>query len=90
MKTVSAMDVRRHLGELLDEVRLKSETVVIERAGKPIAKLCPVDQGTGESDAVSRRLRAVRELAGCYAGSSRSQGVDQWLDEERGSWGADR
>ena len=44
MQTVTAMEFRRHLGAYLDEVRLKSESVILERAGKPVAMLTPVRQ----------------------------------------------
>lgn len=41
-KTVSAMEVRQNFGQLLNEVALLREVLVIERAGKPIAKLVPM------------------------------------------------
>ena len=85
MKTVSAMEVRRHLGELLDEVRLKSETIVIERQGRPMARLCPVQDAAAEAE-VERRLRVVREAAGRYASTARAEDAQKWVDTERGEW----
>lgn len=44
-KTVSAMEARQNFGSLLNQVALQKEEVVIERAGKPLAKLVDVDSG---------------------------------------------
>lgn len=41
-KVVSAMDVRQNFGNLLNQVSLKDEEIVIERAGKPLARLVSV------------------------------------------------
>ncbi len=86
MQTVTAMEFRRHLGAYLDTVRLKSETVVLERAGKPVAMLTPVRQDKEVTASVGRRLRAVRELCGIHPESERSSHIDQWLRNERQDW----
>jgi prevent-host-death family protein len=36
-RTVSALDARRRLGELLESVYHRGDEVIIERAGKPMA-----------------------------------------------------
>lgn len=41
-KVVSAMEVRQNFGNLLNQVSIKDEEIVIERAGKPIARLVSV------------------------------------------------
>ena len=41
--TVSAVKARQNLGELLNIVSLRHEDVIIERAGKKIARLTSVD-----------------------------------------------
>jgi prevent-host-death family protein len=41
MRTVSALDVRRHFGSLLDEAAA-GERIVIERAGEARAALVPI------------------------------------------------
>ena len=38
-KTVSALKMRRNLGELLNDTYYRGEEIVIERKGRPIAKL---------------------------------------------------
>jgi prevent-host-death family protein len=63
MKTVSALEVRRSLGRILDEAAA-GEQIVIERAGQPIAALIPmsdfheVSVGTRRQ----RRLDAIAEI----------------------------
>jgi prevent-host-death family protein len=44
-KVVTAMEARQNFGSLLNQVALQKEEVVIERAGKPLAKLVDVDSG---------------------------------------------
>jgi len=43
-KTVSAVRARGKLGELLEEVYYRGNQYVIERAGKPMAAVVPVEQ----------------------------------------------
>jgi prevent-host-death family protein len=42
VKTVSALDVRKHFGQLLDEAAA-GERIIIERAGQPRAALVPLE-----------------------------------------------
>lgn len=42
--TVSAVKARQNLGELLNIVSIKHEDVIIERAGKKIARLTSVEE----------------------------------------------
>lgn len=44
--TVTAVKARQNLGELLNLVSIKHEEVIIERAGKKIARLTAIDDGT--------------------------------------------
>ncbi|MBA2487787.1 MAG: type II toxin-antitoxin system Phd/YefM family antitoxin [Chloroflexi bacterium] len=41
MRTVTAVDVRKHFGQLLDEAA-SGERIVIERSGQPMAALVPL------------------------------------------------
>ena len=86
MKTVAAMEVRRHLGVMLDEVMLKCETIVIERAGKPLAMLCPVNDGRTVGGDLAARLRALDRLAGLGGVTARGRRADAWVDAERAGW----
>ena len=44
--TVTAVKARQNLGELLNLVSIKHEEIIIERAGKKIAKLTAIDDST--------------------------------------------
>jgi prevent-host-death family protein len=43
-KTISAIKARQNLGQIMNEVSLKGDEFVIERAGKPIAVLVSMDK----------------------------------------------
>lgn len=43
-KTVNAMKARGKLGQILEEVYYRGDQYVIERAGKPMAAVVPVEQ----------------------------------------------
>ena len=45
-KVVSAMEVRQNFGSMLNQVSLKDEEIVIERAGKPLARLVSMNSAT--------------------------------------------
>ena len=85
MKVISVMKVRRSLGEILDEVNLKSQTFILERAGKAIAKLSPLTD-VSQTDSSDLGLKALRDMKGLNPGTERGRTPHVWLDEERGSW----
>jgi prevent-host-death family protein len=64
MRSVSALDVRKHFGQLLDEAA-RGERLIIERAGQPIAALVPLsDVPELDRDArIRRRREAIRDIA---------------------------
>jgi prevent-host-death family protein len=47
-KIVSAMEMRQNFGNLLNQVALTNEEIVIERAGKPLARLVNVHEKESE------------------------------------------
>jgi prevent-host-death family protein len=44
MKTITAIDLRKKLGSLLDEVSQKGEQIIISRANKPLAVMISVEE----------------------------------------------
>jgi prevent-host-death family protein len=54
MRTVNIHAAKTHLSSLLEEVR-KGEEVVIAKAGKPIARIVPIDAPAGK-----RKLGVLR------------------------------
>lgn len=62
--TVSAVDARKHLGSILDDVRLRGKTFIIERDGRPAAAVVPLAQLEKlekERDTAFNRIDALRE-----------------------------
>ena len=89
MKTISAMDMRKHMGEYLDEVRLKSETLILERAGKAVAMLIPItNTRSSEKDKIRTKINALKQLSGISAQDPRNKNIDKWLQKERDDWGS--
>jgi len=43
-KTISALEARRKLGQLLEEVFYQGHQFIVERAGKPMAAVVPLSQ----------------------------------------------
>jgi len=63
-KRVDATIARRQLGTLLDEVYYKGESIVIERKGKPLAKIVPlnVSEGGRERSLTPAQKKLLAEL----------------------------
>jgi len=85
MKVVSVMKVRKSLGEILNEVNLKSETFILERAGKPIARLGPL-RDEGYTNSMNLRIKSLQDLKRLNPKTDRGKNPDNWLDKERGNW----
>jgi prevent-host-death family protein len=58
MKAIPASELRNAWHTYLERVRLGRESVVITRYGKPIAKLCPIQEPEQEG-----------EIFGCLSGT---------------------
>ena len=63
MRTVSALDVRKKFGQVLDEAAA-GERIVIERAGQPVAALVSLEDLAALDPATirERRLAALEDL----------------------------
>ena len=61
MITVTTMDVRRHVGDILNRVALRGDEYLVERKGKPLAVMMPVEKA--ESIRRAARLRLGDWLA---------------------------
>lgn len=62
MKTVSALDLRKHVGQLLDEAAAGER--IVERAGQPLCALVPLRdlEATDPERKLQRELRAIDEI----------------------------
>lgn len=63
MRTVSALDVRKKFGELLDEAA-SGERLIIQRGGQPVAALVPLSDVAEHDPEVikNRRLAAIEDI----------------------------
>ena len=80
--TISAVDARRHLGELLNRVSLAHEEITIERAGKKVAKLVEVSASTRKHEG----KLDLRKAAGLGAELWRGIDADGYVRQEREEW----
>lgn len=64
MRSVSALDVRKRFGQLLDEAAA-GERLIIERAGQPVAALVPLSDvpELNREERIRRRLQAIDDIA---------------------------
>lgn len=44
LKKVSAIKVRQNLGQVMNEVHIKSDEYIVERAGKPLVAIIPIEK----------------------------------------------
>ena len=44
LKKISAMKVRQNLGQVMNEVSLRGDDYVVERAGKPLVAIIPMEK----------------------------------------------
>ncbi|MEA3301662.1 MAG: type II toxin-antitoxin system prevent-host-death family antitoxin [Pseudomonadota bacterium] len=80
---VTAVEARQKLGELLNRVTLLHEEIIIERAGKPLARLSPV-QKRGKPDC---HKLDFRKAAGLGADSWKEIDAMEYVRQERDEWG---
>ena len=81
-QSVSAVEARQKLGEILNRVALRREEIIIERAGKKIARLSPIDN---EVPRPSGKLD-FRKAAGLGKEVWKDIDVDAYLRRERDEW----
>jgi prevent-host-death family protein len=60
LKKISAMKARQNLGQILNEVSLRGDSFIIERAGKPLAALVDLEQFQQLQEDQNAALEAVK------------------------------
>lgn len=56
MITVSTMEVRKSIGDILNRVALRGDEYLVERKGKPLAVLMPIEKAASIRRAARLRL----------------------------------
>jgi len=82
--TVSAVEARTHLGELISRVLLKGEDITIERAGKSVARLVAVEPESPPVGAEGKLL--FSSARGLGAELWHSINIEEYVAAERGAW----
>ena len=80
--SVSAVEARQKLGELLSRVALMREEIIIKRAGKEIARLSPI----GRHPSRPMGKLDFRKAAGLGKDIWKDIDVDDYIQKERGEW----
>jgi prevent-host-death family protein len=62
LKKISAMKARQNLGQILNEVSLRGDSFIIERAGKPLAALVDLEQFQQLQEDQNAALEAVKSI----------------------------
>ena len=81
-RSVSAVEARQKLGEILNRVALRREEIIIERAGRKIARLSPVERDQPQPQG---RLD-FRKAAGLGKEVWQMIDVEAYLRQERNEW----
>lgn len=77
LKTVSAIKVRQNLGQLMNEVSIKADEYIVERAGKPLVAIIPIEKYLnikGNREEFFRLYSAMQQTAD-------ASGIDEDLAE---------
>lgn len=56
MITITTMDVRKHVGDILNRVALRGDEYLVKRKGKPLAVVMPVEKAASIRRAARLRL----------------------------------
>lgn len=87
-RKVSTLDVRQNLGDILNRVALRHDEYVIERKGKPLAALVPVDRL--ERMEAAARLHLLAVLDSCATEVSPAEADALALEAQRAVRGVKR
>jgi prevent-host-death family protein len=69
LKKISAMKARQNLGQLLNEVSIRGDSYIIERAGKPLAALVDLERFQQLQEDQDAALHALKKVWEKMAGS---------------------
>jgi prevent-host-death family protein len=80
LKKVSAIKVRQNLGQVMNEVALKSDEYIVERAGKPLVAIIPVEKYLSMKRNRDEFFRMYEELQGEASGGEGGT-IDRDIEE---------
>jgi len=80
LKKISAMKARQNLGQLLNEVSIRGDSFIIERAGKPLAALVDMERFQLLQEDQSFALQALKKVWEKMAGAD-PQEIQEAIEE---------
>ena len=80
LKTISAMKARQNLGQLLNEVSIRGDAYIIERAGKPLAALVDMEVFRQLQEDRSAALEALEKFWGKMTGADHQE-IQEAIEE---------
>ncbi len=79
-KTVSALKARQNLGQIMNEVALKGDDYIIERAGKPLVAVIPMEKYQSLQQEWDQFFESVGVMSANMKGEN-DEVVDKLIDE---------
>lgn len=61
-KKISALKVRQNLGQIMNEVSLRGDDYIIERAGKPLVAMIPIEKYQSMQEEVDKFFESLDQL----------------------------
>jgi prevent-host-death family protein len=86
LKKVSAIKARQNLGQLLNEVSIKGDSFIIERAGKPLAALIDLESLQKIQEDREEALASLRHIWAKMEGANAndvSRAIEKGIQETR-------
>lgn len=84
--TISAMDLRRQAGDILNQIYYQNQSIVVERSGEPMAVLIPIRRFKQMEDrkqqARARVLEIAQEISSTFTASGLSEDEARTLIEQ--------
>lgn len=57
--SISASDLKKHISEVLNDIYFHKKVAIIERYGKPIAEIVPIEKGKRKTANIQKALDAT-------------------------------
>ena len=79
-KKISALKVRQNLGQVMNEVALRGDEYIIERAGKPLVAIIPIEKYRAMQVEVDAFYESLGEM-GASIKDENSFAMERLIDE---------
>ena len=79
-KTISALKARQNLGQVMNEVAIKGDNYIIERAGKPLVAVIPIEKYQSLQEEWDEFLESVSTMSANIKEED-NETVDRLVDE---------